>query len=60
MDERYDRLYESIEPFSFVQCLPYQDLANELSPFRGAPECLVDTVRGGLRPGSMADTGFNR
>ncbi|KAG2501026.1 hypothetical protein HYH03_000846 [Edaphochlamys debaryana] len=36
MDERYDDLYGSIEPFAFGRCLPYQDTDNERSPFRGA------------------------
>lgn len=35
MDPQYDRLYDSIPPFRYGKCLPYQDLDNEVSVFRG-------------------------
>ncbi|GLI71828.1 hypothetical protein VaNZ11_017194 [Volvox africanus] len=41
MDEQYDDMYDAIPAFSFGRCLPYQDLENEWSSFRGAvvPDC---------------------
>ncbi|GIL87286.1 hypothetical protein Vretifemale_15386 [Volvox reticuliferus] len=35
MDGQYDSMYDAIPPFSFGHCLPYQDMENEWSMFRG-------------------------
>ncbi len=35
MHPQYDQLYDSIPPFRYGTCLPYQDLGNEVSVFRG-------------------------
>ncbi|EFJ49375.1 hypothetical protein VOLCADRAFT_59221, partial [Volvox carteri f. nagariensis] len=53
MDEQYDDLYDAILPFSFGHCLPYQDLDNERSTFRGAvvPDCRVRGAGGGAGGG---------
>ncbi|GIL87190.1 hypothetical protein Vretimale_14285 [Volvox reticuliferus] len=59
MDEQYDSMYDAIPPFSFSRCLPYQDLENERSMFRGAvvPDCTGEGAALGAPGRELADVG---
>jgi hypothetical protein len=46
LQPRHDPLYDTLRPFDFATCLPYQDTANERSPFRASAHHPSYSVRG--------------